>query len=341
MNHFRAENWFGLGLEKAKKLISLLMIAACSLLLAEMIQALSGEATEPLQRGSSSAAYRSISTASRSIDASPQQTVAIPGQDPGRSYSLTAGELVGVVVANELTDRAQLRKWICTIEKQTGKQTLTQLQVETRDGPLYRLLLVDGVALDVGQRKQDDVRIGRLMKDPRPLQKLKQAQADDELKLQNLMSLMPRAFVYDYDGAEENLLRIKFRPNPDYNPPSYEARIVHSLAGTILIDTANKRLAKVLGHLVTRVDFGYGLLGRIDSGTLELERVEVGPKLWKTAFINVHFSGRMVVFKAFNKDQFERRSDFQVVSSDLSLTEAKDLLVSRVPTSPQIISTRK
>jgi hypothetical protein len=66
---------------------------------------------------------------------------------------------------------------------------------------------------------------------------------------------------------------------------------VHSLAGTILIDTANKRLAKVLSHLVTRVDFGYGLLGRIDSGTLELERVEVGPQLWKTAFINVTSRG--------------------------------------------------
>jgi hypothetical protein len=341
MNRFRAETWIGLGLEKARKLVFLLMIAACSLLLAGMIHALSGEATEPLQRGSSSVAYRNISTASGSIEARSQQTVAITGQDPDRSYNLTAGELVGVVVANELTDREQLRKWICTIEKRTGKQTLTQLQVETKDGPLYRLLLVDGATLDAGQRKQDDARIGRLMKDPRPLQKLKQAQADDELKLQKLISLMPRAFVYDYDGAEENLLRITFRPNPDYNPPSYEARIVHSLAGTILVDTQRKRLAKITGHLVNRVEFGYGLLGRIDSGTLELERVEVGPQQWKTAFINTHFSGRMVLFKTINKDQFERRSDFRVVSSDLSLAEAKDLLVSRVPRSPQILSTRK
>ena len=77
------------------------------------------------------------------------------------------------------------------------------------------------------------------------------------------------------------------------------------------------------------------------SGTLELERVEVGPQLWKTALINIHFSGRMVLFKTINKEQFERRSDFQVVSSDLSLAEAKDLLVSRVPPSPQFLSTRK
>jgi len=51
------------------------------------------------------------------------------------------------------------------------------------------------------------------------------------------------------------------------------------------------------------VTFGFGLLGRIDSGTLEFERIEVGPQQWKTAFINIHFSGRAVIFKTVNKDQ--------------------------------------
>jgi hypothetical protein len=86
------------------------------------------------------------------------------------------------------------------------------------------------------------------------------------------MSLMPRAFLYDYDGVEENLLRVKFRPNPDYSPPTYEARVIHSLAGTILIDSEQKRLAKVSGQFINQVTFGFGLLGRIDSGTLEFER---------------------------------------------------------------------
>jgi hypothetical protein len=225
------------------------------------------------------------------------------------------------------------------IEKRAGKQSLTQVQVETNDGPLYRLLAIDGAALNPAQRQQDDARIGRLMKDPRPLQKLKQTQAEDEIKLQKLMGLMPQAFVYDYDGVEENLLRIKFRPNPGYSPPTYEARVVHSLAGTILVDLQRKRLTRVAGHLMNRVEFGFGLLGRIDSGSLELERVEVAPQLWKTAFINIHFSGRVALFKTINKDQYERRSDFGVVSSELTLSDAKDLLISRVLPSSQILST--
>ena len=221
------------------------------------------------------------------------------------------------------------------IEKRVGKETLTEEQVETRDGPLYRLLAIDGAALNPSQRQQDDARLGRLMKDPSLLLKLKQAQDDDEVKLQNLLTLMPHAFLYDFDGVEENLLLVNFRPNPGYTPTSYEARVIHSLAGTILIDPDRKRMTRVVGHLMNRVEFGYGLLGRIDSGTVEFGRVEVGPQQWKTAFINIHFSGRIAIFKTVSKDQYERRSDFRLVASNLSLSDAKDLLVSRILLPPQ------
>jgi hypothetical protein len=68
---------------------------------------------------------------------------------------------------------------------------------------------------------------------------------------------------------------------------------------------------------------------------VELGRVAVGPQEWKTAFINIHFSGRAVIFKTINKEQYERRSDFRAVSSDLSLADAKDLLISRLLPPPQ------
>jgi len=293
--------------------VLLFVLAAGSVLLVRAIPALSGVVTgESSGRGASSHAK-------------------LIGDSPAADqiYPATANELVNAVIANELTDREQLLKWICVIEKRAGKETLTEEQVETREGPLYRLLAIDGTALSAEQRKQDDVRIDRLMKDPSPLLKLKQAENDDELKLQKLLSLMPHAFVYEYDGAEENLLRVKFKPNPDYSASSYEERVIHNLAGTMLIDPERKRMTKVAGHLVSRVEFGYGLLGRIDSGTVELERVEVGPLLWKTAFINIHFSGRVAIFKTVSKDQYERRSDFRAVASDLSLSGGKDLLVSR------------
>jgi hypothetical protein len=324
-----------------RKLVCLSMLAAGGLLWSKASHALAGDAVEEYgRRGNSRELPQSAPPVVKLIaDSRSAGAMSVASRAPERSYEPTAGELVVAVVANEISDREKLRKWLCLIEKRAGKQTLTQLQVETKEGPLYRLLAIDGAALNLEQRRQDDARIGRLLKDPRQLQKLKQAQDEDEIKLEKLIGLLPAAFIYDYDGVEDNLLRVRFRPNPDYTPPTYEARVVHSLAGTILIDPEHKRLARVSGQLMNRVDFGYGLLGRIDSGTVELGRVPVGPQEWKTAFINIHFTGRLAIFKTISKEQYERRSDFRVVSSDLSLSDAKELLGSSILPRPQTAET--
>jgi|GraSoiStandDraft_32_1057276.scaffolds.fasta_scaffold267329_1 hypothetical protein len=330
-----------IAMEKPKTFVLLSVLAAGSLLFGVASCALSEDAAEESRaRGSFRDARRGESPIiERTAGVRSARAVSIAGHDPEQAYTPTAGELVRAVVANELADREKLRKWICMVEKRAGKQTLTEVQVETKEGPLFRLLAIDGTALNSDQRQKDDARIGKLMKDPRPLLKLKQAEDEDELKLQKLLSLMPQAFVFDDDGMDGNLLRVKFRPNLDYSPPTYEARVIHSLAGTILINSKQTRLARVSGQLINQVTFGFGLLGRIDSGTLEFERVEVGPQQWKTAFINIHFSGRAVIFKTVNKDQYERRSDFRAVSSDLSLSDARDLLITRTLPLPQTAQT--
>ena len=226
-----------------------------------------------------------------------------------------------------------------TIEKREGNQSLTEEQVETKNGPLYRVLAADGIPLTPDQRQQDNVRIRRLLHDTSQQSKLKQQYDDDEQKLETLMRVMPNAFLYDYDGLDGNFVRLKFRPDPSYKPPNYEARVVHSLAGTVLIDSQQQRLAKLSGQLVDRVQFGYGLFGHIDTGgTIEIGRVQVGPLQWKTALLNIQLSGRMILFKTISKQQYETRSNFRAVPDNLSLSEANKLLVSLIlhASSPEI-----
>ena len=251
------------------------------------------------------------------------------------SSAAPAGELINAVVANELRDRVQQRKWMYTIEKREGNQSLTEEQVETKNGPVYRVIASDGIPLTPDQRQQDNVRLGRLLHDTSQQSKLKQQYDDDEQKLETLMRVMPEAFLYNYDGVDGNFVRLKFRPDPSYKPPNYEARVVHSLAGTVLIDWHQQRLAKLSGQLVDRVQFGYGLFGHIDSGgTIEIGRVQVGPLQWKTALLNIQLSGRLIFFKTISKQQYETRSDFRAVPDDLSLSEANELLVSPVLHAP-------
>ena len=95
----------------------------------------------------------------------------------------------------------------------------------------------------------------------------------------------------------------------------------------MLVNVEQKRLAKLSGQIINRVEFGYGLFGHIDNGgTIEIGRVQLGLSEWKTALINVQLSGRLVFFKTISQQQYETRSDFRAVSGDLSLLEGSHLL---------------
>ncbi|HEX4921589.1 MAG TPA: hypothetical protein VFV92_12720, partial [Candidatus Bathyarchaeia archaeon] len=92
----------------------------------------------------------------------------------GQSPVAPAGELLNAVVANELGDRVQQRRWMYLIEKREGTQSLSEEQVETRNGPLYRVLALNGIPLNPDQRQQDEARIQRLLRDSSQQSKLKQ-----------------------------------------------------------------------------------------------------------------------------------------------------------------------
>jgi hypothetical protein len=240
---------------------------------------------------------------------------------------LSAAGLMQQVVANELTDRVQQRKWHYLIDRRDGVHTLTEEQVDTRDGPIFRMIAIDGAPLSQDQRQQDNARMDRLLYDPILQIKSKLDYDEDEAKLEKVLHLMPLAFLYDYDGTEGDLLRIRFRPNTGFTPPTYEARVVHTLAGTLLIDPLHKRLARFSGKLMDRVEFGYGLLGYIEKGgTIEIGRTLVEESEWKTTLVNISLSGRMVFFKTINKQEHETRTDFHAVSGDISLLAASQLL---------------
>jgi hypothetical protein len=236
-------------------------------------------------------------------------------------------DLVKDVVYNELQERKQTSLWQYRVEKRIASQTVVEQQVETQSGLVYRVLGRQGVPLDhAGQQKETD-RLRSLLRNPSEQARMKQDYEAEEQRLQRLIAAMPDAFVYTYDGMTEDNLQLSFVPNPAYNPQTYEARVYHALAGEILIQPRLKRLVKITGHIDKEIDFGYGLLGRIEKGgTFQIGREQVAVNRWKTNLLDVHISGRIVFFKAISKDQHELRSAFQPVAANFSLQDAVALL---------------
>jgi hypothetical protein len=239
-----------------------------------------------------------------------------------------AQKLVADVIYNELQDRARDSFWEYRSVRVAGSQNVVREQVETADGPIFRVIEDHGSPLSAEERQREEQRLRELVERPGAMERVRQEHEQDEERLKKVMEMMPSAFLFEYDGASEGeSVRIAFRPNPAFVPDGYEARVVHNLGGTLIVNQRLKRLIDMDGRLMQRVDFGYGILGHVEKdGTFEVRRVQVSETHWKTDLVDVHIQGKILLFKNVSKDQRESRSDFRPVPHDITLTSAKELL---------------
>lgn len=253
-----------------------------------------------------------------------------------------AQQLVADVIYNELHDRECDSFWQYRSVRVAGDQDVVREQVETADGPIFRVIEDHGSPLDPDERRGEDARLDALIEKPGAMARVREEHLQDEGRLKKVMEMLPEAFLFTYEGpAEGDVVRISFRPNPAFTPDSYEARVVRALGGTLTVNQRLKRMIDMNGRLMERVDFGYGLLGHIEKGgTFEIRREPVSETHWKTVLVEVHIQGKVLLFKNVTKDQRESRSDFRAVPHDISLESAKQLLDQAVGGSTEARLTR-
>ena len=253
-------------------------------------------------------------------------SASLQAQTPAPAES--AHDLVRDVIYNELHDREHDSHWEYRSECTSSNEDLVREQVETDKGPIFRVLEQDGNPLDATQQAHEDARIAQYIKSPGQIARVEHEHQEDEQRLAGIMKLLPQAFLFEYEGAPaEDLQRIAFRPDPDFVPLGYEARIVHSLAGTLTVNVRLRRMVEMRGVLAERVDFGYGLLGHVDQGgTFAIHRRQVSAGHWKTDLVEVHVEGKILMLKTVSKDQREARSDFRPVPRGTTLAEAREML---------------
>ncbi len=251
---------------------------------------------------------------------------------PDESPQQLAQQLIKDVVFNELADHRHHGYFEYLDAKRTGQETTLNVEVETGTGRIHRMLTDDGKPLSSEQAEQESRRLKALLNDFSEQQKLLRDYRGDEDRIARIVGLMPEGFLYQFDGVEGADIRLKYQPNPDFKPPTDEARVFHGMAGTVWINAREKRLSRLQGQLVCSVEFGYGILGKLDKGgSFDMERVEVAPGNWKTRVLDVHLTGHVILLKSIAKDQAERRSNFRQVPANTTLAEAEIMLEESVP----------
>lgn len=239
--------------------------------------------------------------------------------------------LVSRTLANEVRAAADAQHPMrYRLRKQTPRLSSTKEIFETRDGAVARLVAINDLPLSAADEQKEQTRLNSLLADPGKQRHRKQSEDEDAARAIKVLRALPGAFLYAYEGEGQGptgqVEKYTFKPNPKFDALDLETQLLTQMSGEIWIDVAQERVARLEGHLRQDVDFGWGILGRLNKGGwILLEQADVGDHQWRTVHFQMSMSGR-VVFRTKVFDTTEDESQFAPVPLGTRYQQAIQML---------------
>ena len=216
------------------------------------------------------------------------------------------------------------------LRKSSPRLTTTKEIFESRDGAVARLVAINDQPLSLTDELNEQTRLSSLLSDSSRQRHRKQAEDADTSRVLKVMRALPRAFTYQYvgaaDGPNGKVEKFAFKPNPSFDPPDLETEALTATTGEIWIDAAQGRVERLEGRLQQDVDFGWGILGRLNKGGwILLEQADVGNHQWRIVHFQMAMSGRLI-FKTRSFDTTEDETQFVPVPVGLGYGQAIQIL---------------
>ena len=252
-------------------------------------------------------------------------------------------ELIRRAVENEIKSNDQPAKYMFRQRKETPEGSQTRLLVETREAMAGMVIAYNDRPLNPEQRQGEYGRIQRFIDDPAELDRKRKKEKEDSDRVESILKALPDAFLYEYDGTEtgrpgvgkagDELLRLKFRPNPKYDPPTRVEQVLTGMEGVVLVDAQKLHIARIDGTLFKDVAFGWGILGHLDrGGHFQVDQTDVDADHWSISRMVLAFTGKILMLKNLNIKSTAIYSDFQSVPPNLSFAQGVDLLKKQLAT---------
>jgi hypothetical protein len=242
-------------------------------------------------------------------------------------------ELVRTVVANELKqEELDKSRYMFKLKKVTPKGTRVQQIVQTTQGSIAKTLLLDGKPPADDVRQAEEQKIQKLIADPEEQKRRQKREKEDESRAQIMVRALPNAFFYQEIGRDGDTIKLRFRPDPAYEPQSREESIYTGMAGELWLNLPQQRLRKIDAHLMRDVDFGWGILGRLyKGGSFMVEQEQVDGSHWDTTVLKLDLRGKALLFKSLVYDEQEFETEFRRLPDRVSLSEGFDILKKGTP----------
>lgn len=257
-----------------------------------------------------------------------------------------AVDLVRATVASEVAAANDNSiKHMFRDRKKTPQGSQTRLYVETTQAMAGMTIAYDDKPLTPEQLQGEEGRLAGLVSNPEQLKRKQRQEKDEAARTLSIVKALPDAFLYEYDGTEagtatvgregKNLLRLKFRPNPAYHPPSHVEEVLVGMSGFLLLDPESHRVARIDGTLFKEVSFGWGILGHLNKGGhFFVEQQDFGDGTWDISCMRLEFTGKILLFKNIAINSNEVFTDFQRVPADTTFAQGVAMLKAQLATRP-------
>ena len=247
---------------------------------------------------------------------------------------LPPSDLIRAVVHTELASSGPDIQWKYVLEKQVDGKQETREVVETKSGSLDRLLAIAGKPLTDSQQYDELQRLLRLSHDPEAQRKLEHVRKKDADESVALLKMIPDAFLFEDSGERAgpggDWVKLKFKPNPSFQPQTREGKVMHALAGNVWVDAKEQRLVSIDGQLLDDVKFAGGLLGHLEKGgRFSVKRSEIAHDQWELTEMDINMHGKALLFKNISVHQKELHHDFERVPDDLTIAGAAAMLTNK------------
>src|ERR1700691_120350 len=241
---------------------------------------------------------------------------------------------------NELHSKSPGRSFRYRQHKVDPKGSTVKEIVETKDGDVARLIEKDGRPLPQEEEQAEIDRLNNLLAHPEVQEHRHKKEQEDSARGDEMVRMLPDAFLYTFDGMVEGpnglCYRLQFKPNPAFTPPDREGEVYHGMVGELWVDQAQLRLVKIDAHLISDVNFGWGVLGRLyKGGSILVQNADVGLHHWETIHMKLQLQGKLLMMKSVDYSTTEDFSDFKVQPQELGYQEAIRLL-QKSPTTSQV-----
>ena len=216
-------------------------------------------------------------------------------------------------------------------ERRDGRRDTTKEIIETRDGDVARLVAIDGKPLSPEAARAELDRLDTLAHHPELQEHRHRSEQKDAERIDHLLSLLPEAFLYQTEGVvpcgAAQCYRLRVSPNPRFHSPDLESTVLRRIAGEVWIDQNQERLVRLDAHFIGDVDFGFGVLGRLNQGgSVVLEQSDIGDHDWELTGLHLNLTGKALMVKPVEMHVTETASHFSRVPANLGYRDAIELL---------------